>query len=50
MGKLKNMEFDRFAPTLGQNGIPCAILPPMVCFVINKTDQIPIRSNNYSCE
>ena len=27
-GKSKNMELDRFAPTLGQNGTPCAILPP----------------------
>ena len=56
------MELDRFAPTLGQNGTPCAILPLMIyddvslyqrctsCIVINKTDQFPTRSNIYSCE
>ena len=27
------MKLDDFAPTLGQNGTPCAILLPMVCFV-----------------
>ena len=25
------MELDHFAPILGQNGKPCAILPPIVC-------------------
>ena len=29
------MELDRFAPTLGQNGTLCAILPPMVCFIVS---------------
>ena len=46
------MELDHFAPTLGQNGTPCAILPPMICFivstlcklfVIDKTDQFATR-------
>ena len=26
------MELERFAPTLGQNGTPCAILPPIGMF------------------
>ena len=29
------MELDRFAPTLGQNGTPCAILPLMICFIVS---------------
>ena len=29
------MELDRFAPTLGQNGTPCAILPQMVYFIVS---------------
>ena len=29
------MELDRFAPTLGQNGTPYAILPLMVCFIVS---------------
>ena len=33
--KWKNMELDRFAPNLGQNGTPCAILPLMVCFIVS---------------
>ena len=29
------MELDRFAPTLGQNGTTCAILPLMICFIVS---------------